>query len=80
MTVTITTGLPFPPGHPFHGGSQIVFVQKHQELLPQCLQDWNSLFSTSASNTSIFSFPHTLHIKLTFEPLFFIFTPYLNRV
>ena len=27
------SGLPFPPGHPFHGGSQIVFIQKPQGSL-----------------------------------------------
>ena len=49
MTVTITTGLPFPPGHPFHGGSQIVFVQKHQEPLAQ--QSEKSLQTTSKELT-----------------------------
>ena len=49
MTVTITKGLPFPPGHPFHGGSQIVFVQKHQEPLAQ--QSKKSLQTTSKELT-----------------------------
>ena len=35
MTVIDTTGQPFEPGHPFHGGTQIIFGGKPHSSSPK---------------------------------------------
>ena len=35
MTMINTTGQPFEPGHPFHGGTQIIFGGKRHTSSPK---------------------------------------------